>query len=151
MIWHSFHTQSCCIWSLLKVGVSFLLASFCCCCHFGCNVSSKPWLEYLKPFTNFKANGPANTKLYPTETIGWYRRHLLGRYLYFYLTLDITYGYTIIKHSPWAMVVVKWSTCSASTLPYRVWIPLKLRYSFSYNLGLKRTKINKKRPGIAPF
>ena len=51
----------------------------------------------------------------------------------------------------WAMVVVKWSTCSASNLPYRVWIPLKLRYSFSYNLGLKRTKINKKRPGIAPF
>ena len=46
------------------------------------------------------------------------------------------------------VVVVKWSACSSFTLMIRVQILLKF---FSINLCLKRTKINKKRPGLAHF
>ena len=49
-----------------------------------------------------------------------------------------------------AVVVVKWSACSPSTPTIRVRIPLKPKV-FSIILCLKRTKINKKRPGLAHF
>ena len=51
---------------------------------------------------------------------------------------------------PWAVVVVKWSACTTSNLTIRVWIPLKPTV-FLFNLCLKGTKINKKRPGLAHF
>ena len=46
------------------------------------------------------------------------------------------------------VVVVKWSACSPSTLTIRVWILLKPTVCFLKNLCLKRTKINKERPGL---
>ena len=49
-----------------------------------------------------------------------------------------------------AVVVVKWSACLPSTPTIRVRIPLKPTV-FSVILCLKRTKINKKRPGLAHF
>ena len=48
------------------------------------------------------------------------------------------------------VVVVKWSACLPSTPKIRVRIPLK-PIVFSVMLCLKRTKINKKRPGLAHF
>ena len=50
----------------------------------------------------------------------------------------------------WAVVVVKWSAFLPSTPTIRVRIPLKSTV-FSVILCLKRTKINKKRPGLAHF
>ena len=47
----------------------------------------------------------------------------------------------------WAVVVVKWSACSPSTLTIQVWILLSSTV-FLWKLYLKRTKINKKRPGL---
>ena len=46
------------------------------------------------------------------------------------------------------MVVVKGSTCLPSTPTIQVQIPLNSTV-FCKNLDLKRTKINKKRPGLA--
>ena len=47
------------------------------------------------------------------------------------------------------MVVVKWSACSPSTKTIQVWTPLKPTF-FCKNC-LEKTKINKKRPGLALF
>ena len=47
-----------------------------------------------------------------------------------------------------AVVVVKWSACSPSTLTIRVQIPLKPTV-VSVKFGFENKKINKKRPGLA--
>ena len=47
-------------------------------------------------------------------------------------------------------MVVKWSAVSPSIPTIRVLIPLKPTVCL-YNLCLKRSKINKKRPGLVPF
>ena len=48
------------------------------------------------------------------------------------------------------MVVAKWSACSPTYLAIRGRIQLKSRVIF-LKLLVKRTNINKQRPGFAPF
>ena len=57
---------------------------------------------------------------------------------------------TASKSLPRAVVVVKWSACSPSTLAIQVRIPRKPKV-FSVNLCMKTIKINKKEAGVVPF
>ena len=71
-----------------------------------------------------------------------FRRNFMPKY-------DAKRTKKISSHGPW-WLVVKWSACLLSTPPILHWIPPSTAI-FLYNLCLKRTKINKKSPGLAHF
>ena len=61
---------------------------------------------------------------------------------------------TLQHRKKWAVVVVKWSACSPSTLRLRSTIRVRIPLTtivFLLNLCLKRTKINKIEAGVGPF